>query len=371
MSSLVIHKHCYILKSAKHIIFTIYFHCCLQTIVVIIQKRCNITYIDIRDMGSLTATWEDETSERFKDALNNKNDAAALALLKKKFDTCIPSALKISFYSSLMFNAITFERESVARALVSIGADINCLYQLDEEYWLSAAGYAALRGSACRMSICHRLGANMCAVIRKSDGSTMSALDLALECHKTADVVCYLLDEVHPERPVELSFCGKKALISAVKRENFQNVKVLFDNLKARQFDFRDLNKCPLTAGLVQLMTISDMMVMEARNNGQPALVRYLMKDLGLKSQGNKQELSLKVFNRLNPSASGKNGISRPWVALTKFECAACDAVAATKVCTGCRVVRYCSEDCSREHWKKNGGHKKVCKEIQRGASRI
>lgn len=318
-------------------------------------------------MSSMAATWDDESAKRFKTALQTKNDTAALALLGKKLNTCVPSALKTRFYSSLMFNAIAFEREIVAQALVRIGADINCLYQLGEGYQLSAAGFAALRGNVCRMSICHRLGAKMCAVLHKSDGSTMSALDIALECHQTTDLVCYLLDEFYPVRPVELSFCGKKALILAVKKGHFQNAKALFDNLKARQFDFRDLNDCPFTAGLVQLMTISDMMVMEARNNGQPAFVRYLIKDLGLKSQGKKQELSLKVFNRLNSGASGKNGISRPWVALTKFECAACDAVAATKVCTGCRVVRYCSTDCSREHWKRNGGHKKVCKEIQKG----
>jgi hypothetical protein len=43
------------------------------------------------------------------------------------------------------------------------------------------------------------------------------------------------------------------------------------------------------------------------------------------------------------------------------YMCGACSAAGASKVCTGCRMVRYCSKECQLTHWKQ---HKAQCKEV-------
>ena len=35
------------------------------------------------------------------------------------------------------------------------------------------------------------------------------------------------------------------------------------------------------------------------------------------------------------------------------------------KTCSGCKCAIYCSKVCQRAHWKKDGGHKTVCKKIR------
>ena len=35
------------------------------------------------------------------------------------------------------------------------------------------------------------------------------------------------------------------------------------------------------------------------------------------------------------------------------------------KICSGCKCAIYCSKVCQRAHWKKDGGHKTVCKKIR------
>ena len=43
--------------------------------------------------------------------------------------------------------------------------------------------------------------------------------------------------------------------------------------------------------------------------------------------------------------------------------CGNCGSTRNLKVCRGCRVVRYCNDECQRQAWK--AGHKKECKEIR------
>ena len=35
------------------------------------------------------------------------------------------------------------------------------------------------------------------------------------------------------------------------------------------------------------------------------------------------------------------------------------------KTCSGCKCAIYCSKACQRAHWKKDGGHQNMCKEIR------
>lgn len=34
-------------------------------------------------------------------------------------------------------------------------------------------------------------------------------------------------------------------------------------------------------------------------------------------------------------------------------------------ICSGCKLVSYCGPGCQREHWKRAGGHKDLCKRLQ------
>ena len=52
----------------------------------------------------------------------------------------------------------------------------------------------------------------------------------------------------------------------------------------------------------------------------------------------------------------------------TEVACASCGAMPATKICSLCKLVYYCSKECQVAHWK-TGGHKAECKKATASAS--
>lgn len=106
-------------------------------------------------------------------------------------------------------------------------------------------------------------------------------------------------------------------------------------------------------------------MLASARKSGDAALLRYLVKKLGLVSDVGK----IRDADNLVVAAGDSLGFLHdaaplPQDVLAKLECARCEAVCATLRCGGCGVARYCSKMCSRSHWK-SGGHRNDCKVLQ------
>lgn len=104
-------------------------------------------------------------------------------------------------------------------------------------------------------------------------------------------------------------------------------------------------------------IAVADLLLAFAWKSGDASLVRYLVKDLGVVATTGQLEFIIDCtdfFKELRPCRDD----------FKKYECVACDAVGITQLCTGCKVVRYCSTACQR-HWKA-GGHIEECRRIQR-----
>lgn len=268
----------------------------------------------------------------------------------------------------MLYLALLYEREAVARELIRLGADVDeigCKY--DDGNQSTAVDASIMRGRPSQLSICHRLGASMSAVIREDGGNTWSALGLALR-QKQLGCLSFLLDEVLPARPVALDREETRALGYVVDAGSFREVKDVCEALRTRGFDFRKLNDCfaAREGDRCRNLFMSDWLLAKARTSERAGLLSYFVKELGLMSRKNVQEQFVNAgFFHNSPEPSASSSLAP----LTKFECASCNSLAATMLCSGCRVARYCSKDCSRVHWKEVGGHKKECREIQRRAA--
>lgn len=124
----------------------------------------------------------------------------------------------------------------------------------------------------------------------------------------------------------------------------------------------------------------ADILVAQAIEGREPGLLRYVVKTLGLGTRTSWLDATLKQMEeialfgahhesvRVHMSRSVQRSRGRELEdVLEKCRCAACDAVSATKACTGCRKVRLHSIECSKMYWK--AGHKKECRKYQRRAA--
>lgn len=318
----------------------------------------------------------------FVDALENRNDAAAISLLRSGHVT-IRSLAKSYFGDAgeidmvpLLFIAVRQVREKVVRELIRLGADIDGLHSKPagdkgDMFSFSPAGEAFRFDNVDALALCHRLGANMSQVARYTwlGDFKLSAVYAAIWWMR---VPCleYLLDNVYVARPIQLTSPEKEKLGGIAARSG---AKDIFKVLKTRGFNFKTLESLALSGG--PRVFVADMMLAAAQQSGKEDLLRYGVRDLGMVSTAGRLGLS-KAF-RDGDRASGdlsKNIILEELpispASLDKFECAACDYVGATRACTGCRTVRYCSQECSKAHWR-TGGHKKICKDVQRQAAAI
>lgn len=135
-------------------------------------------------------------------------ESATLALLESGHVTA-SSRVLVTFdgvASSLpvLFVAVECVREQVVRALIRLGADIDAFGTFGA-YVHSPAAHAISNGIVSGLALCHRLGANLSIVRRRtSPQRSDSALSMALGDTQSA-CLAYLLDSVYLARPVELS----------------------------------------------------------------------------------------------------------------------------------------------------------------------
>lgn len=346
--------------------------------------------------------------KKFVRALAAGDDASALSLLENGLvpirAPCWP--LEDGNVLPLILLAIVHERERVVRALVRLGANLDelrdCSKSADGLFLKTALGFAIDQGSSAMLALCHERGAEVshvsCSDPRAHfpgtgiDNCIDSAKDLAIRAMHPACLV-YVLDEVCP-KPVHL---GGNEMVSicatAMAPGRGNDAIAVYKIFTDRGYDFRKFEGvffknvnfgttgssasgeyvADSATGLEapSELSFADLWLLNAQKSGDPILLAYLVKDLGLVSGIGKMgtlKCSLEASKIYVDSTEGLAKVFgvRPEASLARFECAACGSVGATKRCSGCKVTRYCSPECQDRHWK-TGGHKKDCKKLSTG----
>lgn len=298
------------------------------------------------------------------------DDASALDLLKSgriQADTLLPFVVAgVTETAPVIFPAVLFLRDQVVRALVRLGANIDEL-RIDSggRRELTPAGHAIYCGNVSALALCHRLGASMSFVSGIVDDSAVecSAIFFAVSNLRCACLE-YLLDSVFPARPLKLSM-SEMVGVAGTAAKGGAGGRPICEVFVNRGNDFKLFAEFYNDYGERGQTSMADLMFATAQASGDVKFMRYVVKTLGLSTTTGHLNL-WKAECDLNIPGSVESEV--PEAPLTKYDCVGCEAVCATKFCTGCRVARYCSKECSVKHWK-TGGHKKVCKELQRVAA--
>lgn len=311
---------------------------------------------------------------QFLCAVKEGDDASALSLLENCLVTVnsivtLTTRSLCSSTASILFSALLFGRELVARKLLGLGADIDELRIFEGEEFFAATpvGVALVNGNLRSLALCHHLGANMSCVYRTFSMGTsqgevaQSAVYIAIRGRKPACLAC-LLDSVNPTRPVELG--QPEMFVLSVMASFGGPIKAVYEVLRSRGFNYKLLEETVADPKVSATASCAGVLLASAQKRGDASFMRYCVRNLGLVSSKGRRDY---LIPRLGPAPERELEIAQSGaVLITKYDCAACDAVCATFWCTGCRVVRYCSKECSKKHWK-IGGHKNECKEIRRG----
>lgn len=300
---------------------------------------------------------EEENVNQFVRALEGEDDDSAISMLEEglvSIHSIAPHG--DSGNSTMLLCAVGRSREVVVRDLVRRGAKLDVLHNLSGQVGgggncISAPGLAIFQGNIPMLRLCHDLGAGM-SCVQGSRSAPVSAVQLAISNRQHGCLKC-LLDVVLPSRPVDLSVDELSVLCVAMRHG--KSAIGLLTLLKSRGFDFRVFEQMKPPGARSDAMSFADIFMSTARSSGDVDLMRFLVSDLGLRLS---EEKMGDVSNFLAHSDGRGLGASA-----NVFKCAACDAEGA-KVCTGCRVIRYCSEECSRKHWT-TGGHKVECKKMR------
>eukprot|EP00173_Palmaria_palmata_P003935 Plantae.Rhodophyta-Palmaria_palmata.ctg4410.p1 GENE.Plantae.Rhodophyta-Palmaria_palmata.ctg4410~~Plantae.Rhodophyta-Palmaria_palmata.ctg4410.p1 ORF type:complete len:227 (-),score=15.20 Plantae.Rhodophyta-Palmaria_palmata.ctg4410:203-862(-) len=205
-----------------------------------------------------------------------------------------------------------------------------------------------------------------------------SAVNLALQFGEPACLE-YLLDHALPRAKV----LGPTTLIalSGVAEHGRVAIKI-FKILESRGFDFSVLREMSVmvqgdriqgsdggqeSGGERRDVTLMDCLIVTAQKSGDARLMRYLLKGLRLTAESERMKTMQGVFEKaIERGEVPDHKLSK--ASLQKYKCATCGSVCETQWCSKCRVTRYCSVACQREHWK-YGGHKKHCKFLRVSSS--
>lgn len=257
----------------------------------------------------------DEHAHYFVEALFQKDDATALALLDDGRVTihtpwtrgpggfccqadppstcCAPRSLLIA--------SVVSGRKKVARIMLRRGADINAFQEIEarQDYGagikrISVAGYFISTGNARALALSHRLGANMETVFLRTLGTfskNISAVHFAI---MTAHSAClqYLLDKVYQTRPVNLTVEERRALCLMARIG--PPAMDLFKVLRTRKYDFsvlkRDVGDLPAVKDGMRpcQVTFADILETSVRLSEDAVFLRYVVKRLGMASAAKK-----------------------------------------------------------------------------------
>lgn len=309
--------------------------------------------------------------KKFMSALERGDESSALTLLETGRVT-INSQLHqetegVRHSYPLLFAGVQFAQEQVVRALVRLGASIDTFRVSSDGKLRTAAGDAIARSDISALSLCVRLGADLSCVLdtRESPQMLTSGVGCAILLAQPVSL-SFLLDEVYTARPVHLSQMEVMYLTFLARLGS--PAMVIFKVLESRGFSFKSLEgmKSPVGEGSSSVVSAADVLLAGAQKKGDAHFLRYLVKDLGLVSTAGQMEDTKDFVERQYSDVD----VHPHRADLTKYECATCEAIGATKICAGCKASRYCSGECQSRHWK-TGGHKKECKEIQRLAKEM
>lgn len=308
--------------------------------------------------------------QTFLASMRDGDNATALSMLKDgRVDANAYKLLSNGSKLPILFGAIAYLSKGVITDLTHRGVNLDEIHVWHDEESISAVGLAISINRRKILSLLLQLGASTSGVYLDRERVLISGVDCAIK-RGSAECLSCLLDEAeNAARPVVLSFEGLSGLAMLPNFKTSAQTVSILSVLKSRGYDFKTLER---ESGLFDgglLLPFADILLICAQRKGHAGLLRFIIRKIGIvstKTQLNICELAVDGLKdadacsfKVSPNAS---------VALKNYHCAACEKIGATKICTGCRLVRYCSGECSRTHWK-TGGHKKVCKAVQRRAT--
>lgn len=177
---------------------------------------------------------------------------------------------------SLIFLDIGYGREKVVRALVSRGAFLDTLHNLNEHSSMTTVGFGIKKtADAAMLSLCQSLGGDLSCVSLLA--STCQEVDSAMEYSIfVANQAClaFILDVLHYVRPVVLSRRSILYLVAAAHTGD-EGINLSYS-----------LKYLETQGEHIQGILIADIFFEAAQRSGSTnkRLVRYLAKDLGLVS---------------------------------------------------------------------------------------
>lgn len=307
--------------------------------------------------------------QTFLASMRDGNSITALLMLKDgRVDANACKLLSNGSKLPIMFGAIAYLSKEVITDLTHRGVNLDEIHVWRDRESISSVGLAISIDKRQILSLLLQLGASTSGVFLDRERVLISGVDCAIK-RGSAECLACLLDQADNARPVVLSFEGLSSLVMLPNFKTSAQTVSILSVLKSRGYDFKTLER---ESGLFDgglWLPFADILLICAQRKGYAGLLRFIITKIGIvstKTQLNICELAVDDLKdvddcsfEVSPNAS---------VVLKKYHCAACEKIGATKICTGCRLVRYCLAECSRTHWK-TGGHKKVCKAVQRRAT--
>lgn len=318
----------------------------------------------------------DAALKAFGYAVQKGDDDSAIALMSSGH---VPVHSRIvgkdGFSVPILFETINYSRQAVFRCLVEHGADLDELLPgfrilSNQGMSFSAVGYSIFVDDPAFLLLGHELGASLSAVGKESANvPAVSAVSVAILFARSRCLIS-LLDKV-PYDVSSLQYDGEILYKVALAAGRGKPAIEIYKVLKARQFNFKllEIQKISFAKVDAQSSSMADLMIKNAQRSGHTPLLRYIVKDLGLVSQGARLEAveaGTREILKVAKMLAGKPAFV-PEADASKYRCVSCDKVGATSSCSRCKVTRYCSKACQRTHWL-DRGHKEDCKKIMRGA---